>query len=155
MSIRTTGLFIPQWYVGKGIEKEIEKMFIGRTLCFPCGISKIGDVRVDLCEDVKPDVVADLLDFHGKFDKLGFDTVFCDPPFSFYTDNNIGWKWIYNVTTLARQRVIFKTPKIKVPLKRSLWKKFYVIIEDSGGRSFQFLQVFDRIVKPLEMSNEE
>lgn len=149
MGIKTKGLFRPEWYMGKEAEQKIKQLLIGRTLNFPCGRSLLGDVKADLDSKVIPDKIVDLLNFKGVFKPFEFDTVFCDPPFSFYTDNRIGWKWIYNVSGLAKKRVIFKTPKIRVKLKSSVWKKHYVIIEDNKGFSFQFLQVFDRLHKPL------
>lgn len=146
---KTKGLFRPEWYIGEAVENKIKSLCIGKTLNFPCGRSSFGDIRADVDDRVSPDNVADLLNFDNVFKPQSFDTVVCDPPFSFYTDNNIGWKWIYKVAALARKRIIYKTPKIRVKLKSSCWKKFYVIIEDNKGYSFQFLQVFDRINKVL------
>ncbi len=116
---KTKGLFRPDWYVGEEAEKKIKSLCIGSTLNFPCGRSSYGNVRADVDSKVNPDVLADLLDFKDIFKKQSYDTVVCDPPFSFYTDNNIGWKWIYNVAAIARKRVIFKTPKVRVKLKSS------------------------------------
>lgn len=140
--------FRPQWYMGKDIEEAVKKLLIGRSLNFPCGISRFGNVRADIYPAVKPDVICDILNINGQFKKQEFDSVFSDPPFAFYTNNKIGWKWIYKVAALAKQRVIFKTPKINIKLGRNIWKKHYIIIEENRI-SFSFLQVFDRINKTL------
>lgn len=141
-------LFKPEWFMGKNIEREVKKLCIGRTLNFPCGKSRLGNVNADIDPSVRPDIIADLLDPGVTFNNFEFDTVFCDPPFPFYTSNKIGWKWIYKVASLAMRRVIFKTPKINIKLRRSLWKKSYYIVEDNRI-TFSFLQVFDRLVRPL------
>ena len=144
-----TYLFQPRWFMGKHIDAEIKKLLIGKSLNFPCGQSSFGDVKADILPALNPDVIADLLNPYKTFKKFSFDSVFCDPPFAFYTNNKIGWKWIYKIASLARKRVIFKTPKIMIKLKRSLWKKYYIIIEDNRI-GFTFLQVFDRTNKILE-----
>lgn len=149
MAIKTKGLFIPEWYVGAAAERKIKQLLIGKTLNFPCGISKFGDVRADIDLKVQPEVFANLKEPLKTFKPLEFDTVFCDPPFEFYTDNNIGWKWIYKVAAIAKKRIIFKTPKIRVKLPKRAWKKHYVIIEDNNGFSFQFIQIFDRTNKNI------
>lgn len=141
-------LFRPKWYMGKAIEQETRKLLIGTSLNFPCGRASFGDVRADIDPSVKADIYADLLSSHKYFKPQSFDTIYCDPPFPFYTDNRIGWKWIYKVSALAKKRIIFKTPKIVIKLKRSLWKKEYIILEDTSV-SFNCLQVFDRINKTL------
>lgn len=146
-----TLLFKPKWFMGKDLGKEIRKMHIGRTLYFPCGKLHFGDVNADLDKSVRPDVIADL--HKPPFKPRSFDTVFCDPPFRFYTDNRIGWKWIWKVAALARYRVIFKSPKINIMLKRALWKKTYYIIEHHRAH-FTFLQVFDRKVHTLDEYKE-
>lgn len=141
-------LFRPKWYMGKDIEPVIEKLLIGRSLNMPCGQSRFGDVRADIFPDMKPHVIADILNPMKTFKPLEFDSVFCDPPFNFYTDNRIGLRWIYKMSELAKKRIIFKTPKFQIKLKRSIWKKHYIIVEDNR-MSFSFLQVFDRINKTL------
>ena len=142
-------IFKPKWYMGKHIEPAIEKLLIGKSLNMPCGKSSFGSVRADIFEEMKPDEIADILNPQKTFKNLSFDSVFCDPPFNFYTSNKIGLRWIYKMAALARKRIIFKTPKFQIKLKRSLWKKHYVIIEDHR-MSFSFLQIFDRVNKTLE-----
>jgi len=64
----------PQWL--KDIVKEYLKP---KSLNLCCGMSKFGDVRVDIDPKVKPDVVADMWDINKMFDRASFDSIYCDP----------------------------------------------------------------------------
>jgi len=110
------------WSWNKKTDKWLQKMCIGRTLNFPCGMSKVGDVRADLDPSVKPDVIADLLNpIKWPWKRLEFDTVVCDPPFSFYSK----FKWIFRLRDLTKRRIILSTPAMDIRLgkqwKREIW----------------------------------
>ena len=143
-----TFLFKPKWFMGKNIEKKARDLCIGRTLNFPCGMSQFGDIRADLDHTTKPDIIADLQQI--PFKPRSFDTVFCDPPYQFYTSKKISWTWIYQISQIPRQRLILKTPKINIKVNRNIWKKTYYIIEDNR-QGFTFLQVFDKVCSLYEL----
>lgn len=138
-------LYQPNWSWSKDFDLMISKWCIGRTLNFPCGMSNIGDVRADLDKTVKPDVIADLYKSKEYFKKREFDTVLCDPPYSFYSKR----KWIAQLSDIAAKRLIFSTPTINIILPKRIWKKTYYIIENNSPWFIRVIQVFDRLNKEL------
>jgi len=103
----TTGheTYRANWSWTKHTENWLRSNSIGRILNIPCGKSKIG-LRCDVDRKVKPDVIADL--YHLPFNKYSFDTVICDPPFSFYGKGK-KWFWV-KLADIARHRLILSTP---------------------------------------------
>jgi hypothetical protein len=129
------------WSWDRDTHKWLRSMCIGRTLNFPCGMSLLGDVRADLDETTKPDIIADLQKPFMNFKKGEFDTVICDPPFSMYSKR----KWINRIADLARKRLILSTPNYAIYLKKSIWKKQYYITEQKTGMfMIRHFQIFDR-----------
>lgn len=105
-------LFKVKWHWGDKTDAWLKTMSIGRTLNWPCGLSTVGDERWDITPSVKPDRIMDLMKAEG-LEKQSFDTVICDPPFSYYSH----FKWLLPIVDLARKRVILSTPQICYPLK--------------------------------------
>lgn len=124
-----------------------QNLFTGRVLNFPCGRSGIGDVTADIDPSNDPDIVADLLDYPHNFGP--FDTVYCDPPFSFYRQESHNWiKALWDITA---ERLILKTKNSAVYIPPAD-KSWYVAEPRQGtaGYAVKLYQVFDRLDESLE-----
>jgi hypothetical protein len=117
----------------------LRKMKIGLTVNLCCGYDITGDVLMDvdfkvlkgnrdsvLLREFKDYVCGDL--FHLPFREKVFDTVICDPPFSYY--NKL--EWIAWIEKLAKKRVILCVPSIRVRLNSEKWDHELYYIETNG-----------------------
>jgi len=75
------------WMWSKDLEQFFESKCSGLVLHICCGESELGDVRVDLREDSKANVIADM--FHLPFRDEAFDTIICDPPYKLAYDKRL------------------------------------------------------------------
>ena len=105
------------WIHPKGVEVWLRKMAIGKTLNVCCGMSRVGEVRVDIDPKSNRTVEGDL--FNLSFKAKSFDTVICDPPFSLYNK----FRWIRKLTDLAICRLLLSTPNVSVRLPKRVWKR--------------------------------
>lgn len=120
----------------------------GETLVFPSGKSTIGDVTADVDAELNPDVIADLKAPLETFEEQSFDTVYCDPPYSFYSDPHE--EWLRPLWKIARERLILQTPRQRITLPRS--KKDWHVVEPKLGSpqtNVWLFQVFDRVESKL------
>ena len=117
----------------------------GRTLNVCCGLSKLGDVRLDIEENItikvkgKDVVVPTSRTQHGdafdlsKFLDQEFDYVYCDAPFKWFTSKPILQKyrnkWQFELFRLAKVALITRRPKVNINLPSERHR--YVILEDS------------------------
>jgi hypothetical protein len=121
----------------------IEELAVGETLVFPKGEAVIGDVTADIDKSLDPDVVADLKNPLSEFDEQSFDTVYCDPPYSFYSDPHS--EWLHPLWSIARERLILQTPRQRVQIPHS--EKEWRIAEPRPGSpqtNVWLFQVFKR-----------
>lgn len=85
------------------ITDMLSGLLIRRTLHICCGLSRLGNVRVDLHEP-SADILADAARL--PFADGAFDTVLCDPPY------NGKFQWNHDMLTelarVASQRIIFQ-----------------------------------------------
>jgi len=116
---------VQQWSWNKKTECIIKNECRGFTLNVCCGKSQIGDVRVDLNRALNPTLIADVKNL--PFRKNSFDTVVCDPPFSFYQRI----KWILPLADLCRRKLMLSTPTLCIRLSKKYWKKRYLITEQN------------------------
>jgi len=140
------------WIHTSDVESWLRQMSIGRTLNVCCGKSLVGDVRVDVDPESSRTEYGDL--FHLKFPPQSFDTVICDPPFSYYNR----FKWILPLAHIARKRLLLSSPCISVRLSSSKWKRtlWYsdTVAQKGRPRGGLFLRLywcFDRRDKSLEL----
>jgi len=126
--------------VQRWLEREL---FEGETLVFPKGRSDIGDVSADVDESLEPDVIADLNNPIEAFEEQSFDTVYCDPPYSFYAEPHESW--LRPLWRVARERLILQTPRQRVKLPHSV-KEWFVAEPNAGSpqTNVWLFQVFDR-----------
>ena len=130
----------PVWSWNTDTDSILRKWIKGHTLNFPCGMSKLGNVRADKDERVNPDIKADLRAPEAHFKPRQFDTLICDPPFKMFNK----FYWILPLINLARQRVIFSTPQIHLHLPKP-WKLTDIFLTTQPGcLTFRIFQVFDR-----------
>lgn len=134
----------------KSIEDFLPNLFIGKTIHVCCGLSLLGDVRVDLDPNVKPDIICDAADMHSVVGDDQFDTVLCDPPY------NGKFQWNHNLLSelsrIASERIIFQhwyIPANKNGLYKKAQEKFHLTEtyvwqgQTYFGRA-QIISVFDR-----------
>lgn len=86
------------------VEQVIESHVIGTSLHICSGLSQLGDTRLDINPDVKPDIVADACAV--PLPDASYDTVICDPPYSgrFQWNHDV----LSEMARIARQRIIFQ-----------------------------------------------
>lgn len=108
----------------EALEATLRERLIGRTLHLCCGLSQLGDVRVDQYEPTA-DHAWDAAHLDGLVADDEFDTVLCDPPY------NGQFQWNHDLLTtlarVARQRIIFQhwfIPATKDGLYKKAHEKF-------------------------------
>lgn len=86
------------------IEDVLDSLLVGNSLHVCCGLSKLGNVRLDMNPEVNPDVIADAAKL--PFDDNSFDTILCDPPY------NGKFQWNHDMlaelSRVASKRIIFQ-----------------------------------------------
>ena len=135
----------------KSIESFLKDQLIGRSLHVCCGLSKLGDVRVDLDPAVEPDIVCDAADMSAHFKDDSFDTVLCDPPYN----GKLQWNhdMLSELSHIASRRAILQhwfLPCTKNGRYRKAQEKFslsnvYVWPPRTYFGRVQVISVFDRI----------
>lgn len=133
------------------IERILQNLLVGQTLHVCCGLSLLGDVRVDLDPAVNPDFVCDAANMKHLFEDNSFDTVLIDMPY------NGKMRWMHNVLSeiarIASQRIIFQQwyiPANKHGKYKKAQEKFQLVeLYNWMGKTYfgrvQVISVFDRI----------
>lgn len=106
----------------------------GLTLNICCGTDRTGDVLMDVDLKMKPHVQGDL--HNPPFRDKAFDTVICDPPFSYFAR----FKWLMRLTDLARRKIILSTPTIIPHLPKSWHRRIFCT--DDGHLFMRIWQVW-------------
>ena len=135
------------WIHPKPVEKWLRSMVIGTSLNVCCGKSFVGDVRVDVDRNTNRTEEGDL--FKLRFPYLSFDTVICDPPFSYY--NKFGW--IRRLSYLARKRLLISPDRTIIRLPRSLWSSRLYAFQMQRSATASYLRLyycFDRLNKSFD-----
>ena len=125
------------WIHPPSVERWLRRMSIGDTLNICCGKSKVGDIRIDLDPNAERNFIGDL--FHPPFRKFSFDTVICDPPYSYFNK----WIWVFRISDLARKRFLIASPNISVNLSR-YWKRTFWFSDDHQHLWLRTYWCFDR-----------
>lgn len=122
-------------------------MAIGRTLNVCCGMSRVGEVRVDLDPKSNRTQEGDLHELN--FPRASFDTVICDPPFSFYNR----FRWILSLKDIARKRILLSSPLIQLHMGTH-WEEKVWLLKDN----MMFLRLwrqFDRVDGYIDVMVEQ
>lgn len=130
----------PEWVDGYPVRKVVRSEIEGSVLVFPSGKSQIDGVHADIDESLDVDVVASLED--NPFSKNSFDTVYCDPPYGMYWNDQT---WIDDLWGVASKKLILQTPMVRIQLSNA--QKKYLLIEPTPGSSQRYvktLQIFTR-----------
>jgi len=134
------------------IEKWVSKKCVGSVLNVCCGYSEIG-FRVDLVKRVKPDLIADV--YHLPFAENTFDTVLCDPPFSYYQRGK-KWFWLA-MKDIARKRLILSTSLRVIPMGNKgkiITNKIFFALQCSTN-FLRLFQIFDLKESQKKLVGEE
>jgi len=112
---RVTGLLWPE-----DVSSLIASILIPSSLHVCCGQSSLGDVRLDIDPNNKPDVVGDASAL--PFPDASFASVLCDPPYN----GDYGWnhKLLGELSRVASERIIFQHWFIPSN-PDGLWKKWH------------------------------
>lgn len=133
----------------ESIEDVLDSLLVGYSLHACCGLSKLGNVRLDLDENNNPDVICDASNM--PFSDNSFDTILCDPPY------NGKFQWNHDLLSelarIARERIIFQhwfIPANKFGLYKKAQEKFqltqvYVWQGQAYFGRAQIVSVFDKI----------
>lgn len=129
------------WIHPPYVERWLRRMSIGRTLNVCCGKSLVGDVRIDVDANSSRTEPGDLFDL--KIEPLSFDTVICDPPFSYYVTGDNRFRWIQELGKISRRRLIICVKANQIHLGRKNWHQKLWYCSD-GGLFLRLFWVFDR-----------
>ena len=116
-------------------------MVIGRSLNVCCGMSEVGDVRVDIDANTNRTQEGDL--FNLKFPPLSFDTVICDPPFEYYVTGENRFRWIQELARIARKRLMISVKANSIHVSQKGWIRSLWYVEDNK-MFLRLYWVFDR-----------
>ncbi len=86
------------------VEEVLQGLLVGKSLHACCGMSKLGDIRLDNDEMHTPDIVADAADMPVEDDE--YDTVLCDPPYN--GDHDWNHRLLAELSRVACKRIIFQ-----------------------------------------------
>jgi hypothetical protein len=133
----------------KMIDSWLAKMSLGRTLNVCCGNCPVGDIRIDIDPNTTRTMAGDL--FRLPFPQQSFDTVICDPPFSYYNR----FRWVIKLSHLARKRLILSTSLTEPKLIKREWTRELYYFSSNGGTQFLRLYwIFDRLNQNLPQAVE-
>ena len=129
-----------RWVHPHKVERWLRRSCIGRTLNVCCGMSLVGDVRIDTDWRSNRTEAGDL--FSLTFENQSFDTVICDPPFSYYNR----FSWIAKIRDIARKRVLISSPatNIRMMFSRRNWNFALYAVGDHGSPMLRLYWCFDR-----------
>ncbi len=130
-------IYRAEWSWPGFVESWVREQVQGTSLNFPCGNSKIGDIRADIDIRFHPDIICDL--DHPPFQERSFDTLICDPPFAKYNK----FKWLYRLMAVARKKILLSSPPCSIRLTPALWKKSWYIHE-TNVFFVRLWQIFER-----------
>ncbi len=117
MKIKDIDVYQTDWSWGHRMDKHLKDFSKGLfTLNFPCGKSKVGNVRVDILPELKPDIIADLK--HPPFIDGAFECFICDPPYSLFNR----FMWLLKLKDLSSGYFLLSTPKL-APVFRGFKRK--------------------------------
>jgi len=145
----------------KEIECFLEGLLLPRTLHACCGLSQLGDVRLDNDPDAQPDILADARTWMLEQPENSFETVLCDPPYSFrFRENH---DLLAGLCHIASQRIVFQQwwiPANKYGLYKKAMSKFELTAlyawqpQTYFGRA-NIISVFDRRPSCIGGSEED
>lgn len=132
------------WIQPPNTERWLRRMVVGSSLNVCCGMSRVGDVRIDTDPTTNRTVEGDLFAARDTFGYLSFDTVICDPPYDYYFGKNFGhFKWFLQLSDIAKKRLIISAPQIQLRLRKRDWHTELYSMRNFGAY-LRLYWVFDR-----------
>jgi hypothetical protein len=126
------------WIHHKDVERWLRRMKVGRTLNVCCGMSWVGDVRVDTDPNTNRTEAGDLFDL--GFAPLSFDTVIVDPPFSYFSR----FDWVNKCARIASKRLLLAADRTIVRLPRKDWSTSLYAFQSAQKMYLRLYYCFDR-----------
>lgn len=120
------------------------------TLCFPSGTQTWGDLKADVDPEVRPDLFADL--FNPPFKSRSFDTVYCDPPYSFCAYDKVHG-WLPEVWDITNLRLIVMMPAVEYNLPDSQYQLIHER-NKTGTMHLPLYHIWDRQTGKISDWNE-
>lgn len=145
LELSITKVIHADWLHKEGLEYWLDNFTKdGRTLNVCCGLSEIGDVRLDIADKLKikkkDEIIevptartepGDIFDL-SMFKDQEFDYVYADPPFRFYTGvrtlKKYRNRWQFELFRLAKKALITRRPKVNINLPST--RHHWVVIEE-------------------------
>ncbi len=124
------------WIHNATVEAWLRKMKIGRTLNICSGMSQVGDVRLDVAEGTNRTAYGDL--FNLDLEPLSFDTVICDPPFSYYNR----FEWVGKLASIAKKRLLLSVDRTIVRLPRAAWTPRFFGFQMQKSATDSYLRIY-------------
>lgn len=132
------------WVHHPDVEKWLSKMAIGRTLNVCCGMSQVGEIRVDTDPNTKRTEEGDL--FRLRFPARSFVTVICDPPFSYFNR----FRWIVELADIADKRLLLAADRTIIRLPKEDWStRLFAFQSAENGMYLRLYYCFDRLNRSL------
>jgi hypothetical protein len=127
------------WMHPESTEAWLRKMIIGKTLNVCCGLSQVGDVRIDTDSKTARTIQGDL--FNLKYKPGSFDTVICDPPFGYYKDT----RWILHLSHIAKKRLLLSSGPVALNNLLPRFKaNLYALTSKTNIYYLRLYWIFDR-----------
>jgi hypothetical protein len=104
-----------QWIQTEHVEAWLKSMVKeGRTLNVCCGMSTVGDVRLDTDPKSNRTEEGDLYDL--RYEPGAFENAICDPPFQYYGTLRIhrGLKWLVRLSEIVKNRLLVSSPDVSL-----------------------------------------
>jgi hypothetical protein len=107
--VKIKEIYKERWHDPKQVNALVKKHLKSKSLNFPCGMSKLGDIRADIDPTVKPDIITDM--YNPNITER-FDSIYCDPPWNIPYDKRI--PLVYKQFDLLKPngRLIYNAPWI-------------------------------------------
>lgn len=137
------------WIHPPNVERWLRRMCTGLTLNVCCGMSLVGDVRVDTELNSSRTVDGDLFKIHKQFSPLSFDNVICDPPFEYYVKGTNRFRWIQELARISRRRLIISVKANSIYVGSRNWNRSLWYIDDNK-MFLRLFWVFDRLNSRLD-----
>ena len=113
--------FRQAWRFRGDEEAWLAAMSVGSVLNVPCGLSALGNIRIDLQEFA--DIRADILNLPLR--EKSVDTAIIDVPFKWYSDWKKMYRILHQISLIARQRIILVGTNFFLPFLRQWWPILY------------------------------
>lgn len=132
------------YHDGTSTTEAIKDWCIGSILNVCCGKSKLGDLRIDISYNLKPDILADA--HYLPLRKLSFDTIVLDPPYSYFNK----FRWIHRIADTSKKRIVISAGQVAVRIPHFKLNEILAVITNTFYVKLWY--VFDRYQTQLSLT---